>query len=229
MIEERSFRTPRGRTVRLLVRPGTNDAMMAESSLVEDEYGLRGVELSDGWAVDVGAHIGMVTAGILIDNPACRVIAVECVPDNLELLRRNLELNGVDGRAVVIRGAVADGKADNVQISYDFRGGEMESMHRFVANQSMPDGTTATSITVPAIPLPFLVRKAGGHISLLVTDCEGGEYGLFAGKGLGAVAEIRGEYHDGFPRLRELLRKTHDVEQTRGGEGSGGFVARRLA
>jgi FkbM family methyltransferase len=223
-MELRTFRSPRGRKIMLNCRPGTNDAMMAESSLDQDEYGLRSLELT-GVAVDVGAHIGMVTIGLLKDNDHLRVLAVEPVAENVALLLENAALNDVADRVTVLEGAAAKPTAKTVTIAYDFRGGEMQDMHRFVGNQPMPEGTRQTTKTVPAITLPFLVRQAGGAIDLLVTDCEGGEYDLLQGAALAKVAHIRGEYHDGWARLEKALAATHDVGRTGDDDAFGGFRA----
>lgn len=225
-MDTRDYRTPRGNTARLFVRPGTNDGMMAESSLVDDEYGLASLDLDFGTAVDVGAHIGQVAVGLALDYPNLRVLAVEPVPENVELLRKNIEANGVADRVEVVVGAAASAKATKVSIAYAFEGGELETMHRFVGNQAMPTGTRSAVVDVPAVPLSELVRRAGGTIALLVTDCEGGEYGLLSGTPLRAVLEIRGEYHDGYARLARQLERTHDVEQRSGSDGFGAFVAR---
>lgn len=57
--------------------------------------------------VDVGANLGTTTLPLL-RSTSCRVLAIEPVPRTAALLRRNLELNGLTGRAVVVERAVAD-------------------------------------------------------------------------------------------------------------------------
>lgn len=226
-VESREYRTPKGRRVRLWVRPRTNDAMMSESSLNEDEYRLADVALGDAAAIDVGSHIGQVAIGLALDNPAARIFALEPVPENVELLRRNLVENDLVDRVTVLAGATATKSRSQVEIAYDFSGGEIASMHRYVGNQPMPDGTGSTTISVPGYTLPDLMALAGGPVALIVTDCEGGEYALLRpGTALRHVAEVRGEYHDGFARLVAQLDKTHDVERLAGGDGFGSFVAR---
>lgn len=221
------FRTPHGHAVRLRCRPGTNDAMMGESSILQDEYQLKQVELGTGVAVDVGAHIGMVAIALALDHPQARILAVEPVPENIQLMRENLDLNGVADRVTIMEGAAAGPTQRSVEIAYNFEGGEQERMHRFIGNQAMPAGARQTVITVPAVRLRDLLKAAGGHIDLLVTDCEGGEHALLAGTGLAHVDDIRGEYHMGWAALAQQLAATHDAEQISGSDGSGGFVARR--
>lgn len=228
-METREFRSPKGRTVRLWCRAGTNDQMMAYSCLDEDEYGLKDVDLGDGLAVDIGSHIGMVAIGLLIDNPQAVCVAVEPLAENVALILRNAEENDVRHRLKVQHGAAARKKGD-VEIAWDFQGSDIASMHRYVGNQPMPDGTTQKTATVPGITLSDILRASTAR--LLVTDCEGGEYALLGNTTAtgwsvkGRVAEIRGEYHDGYTRLVELLDKTHDVERLRGDDAVGDFVAR---
>jgi FkbM family methyltransferase len=223
-MELRTFRSPRGRKIMLNCRPGTNDAMMAESSLDQDEYGLRSLELT-GVAVDVGAHIGMVTIGLLKDNDHLRVLAVEPVAENVALLLENAALNDVADRVTVLEGAAAKPTAKTVRISRGIPGAGDSDMHRFVGTSRLDPGAALIETTVAAITLPFLVRQAGGTIDLLVTDCEGGEYDLLQGTALAKVAHIRGEYHDGFPRMQKQLAATHDCEMVREDVGCGGFRA----
>lgn len=226
--ELRNFRTPAGQSAVLLCRPGTNDRMMAESALDGDEYGLAEERLAAGVAVDVGAHIGMVSIGLALDNPQARIIAVEPVPENVAILRRNLDLNGLGPhRVTIVEAAAARPNVRTVPIAYRFTGGELEDMHRFVANQPMPHGAGLLRVEVPGVTLAQLVKLAGGEVSLLVTDCEGGEYDLLRGRALGDVVRIVGEYHDGFARLAQLLAGTHHTWRLGDDEGFGGFVAQR--
>lgn len=228
--EEREFTTPKGATVRLHCRTGTNDQMMAYSALNEDEYGLGSIDAGTlSLVADIGAHIGMVAIGIALDHPGCDVIAVEPLAENVELMRRNAELNGVANRMLIIHGAASKTSAP-VTIAWDFEGHEAAEMHRYVGNQPMPEGTVQRTAQVPGVTLASIIPA--GTLDLLVTDCEGGEYELLGGKTPAAkaararVTEIRGEFHGGFAKLADLLAATHEVCQTRGDDATGGFVAR---
>mgnify|MGYP006271698977 CR=1 FL=1 len=229
--ETREFRTPHGRRVYLSCRPGTNDRDMNFSCLDEDEYDLKSIPAKTlGLCVDVGSHVGAVAIGLAADHPDATVIAIEPVPENVELLRANVEVNGLTGRVVIVPGAVA-AKTGPINIAYDFEGHPDAAMHRFVGNQPMPEGTKQKVISVGGYTLAEIVSLAGGDIDLLVTDCEGGEYGLFAGLTPSAVAtkrkvrQVRGEYHGGVEELNRLFSKTHAFFQTRGDASVGGFVA----
>lgn len=227
--EEREFRTPKGTAVRLHCRPNTNDQMMAYSALNEDEYGLGSIQSDTlSLAADIGAHIGMVAIGIALDHPRCDVIAVEPLAENVRLLESNARLNGVADRIEIIHGAASKTSA-SVTIAWDFEGHEAAEMHRYVGNQPMPSGTVQQTAQVPGVTLASIIPAR--TLDLLVTDCEGGEYELLAGKTPAAkrakarVREIRGEYHGGFDKLTDLLTATHTVCRTRGDDATGGFVA----
>ena len=224
-MDQKEFRTPHGRTVRLWCRPGTNDRDMAYSALDEDEYGLRDVPRGSlRLAADIGAHIGMVAIGLALDHPGLDVLAVEPVPANIELLRRNIDENGVADRVTVIPGAASKTRT-SVDIAWDFAGGEAADMHRYVGNQPMPEGTKQSVLAVAGITLADLIPA--GTLDLMVMDCEGGEYALLGAPATAKsrVRQIRGEYHGGYTRLVGLLDKTHDVKRVKGDDAVGGFIA----
>ena len=128
------FTTPRNQPVTMWVRADTNDWNTLYSCLTGDEYGLRDLHLS-GWALDVGAYTGGVTVALAMDNPELQVVAVEPVPGNVELLRLNLEANGLTDRVTVVEGAAGDGS--KVNIRYGYSGSELATHHAFVGNMSL--------------------------------------------------------------------------------------------
>ena len=113
------------------VREGTNDHNTAQACMTQDEYGLAGLHLC-GEALDVGGYAGGVTIGLLMDNPELHVTIIEPLPANLELIRSNLEANGLTERATVIAGAAGT----DPLIAYNGRSTEVAEHHRFVGNAS---------------------------------------------------------------------------------------------
>jgi len=216
-IQREWFRSPRGRSVLVYVREGTNDHNTAQSCLNEDEYRTRDLHLS-GLAVDIGGFLGTVALALLIDNPALRVIVVEPIPENLDMIRRNLTVNGVADRAQVIAGAVGV-SGEPVTISYAFQGEENELHHAFVGNAATVGLTVEhKEVTYPALGLADIVPD--GPVPYLKIDCEGGEWGFLTDPGVARIERIVGEFHpilqrDGTTgsraRLEELLSPTHDV------------------
>src|SRR3990172_12451074 len=62
------WQTPNGRSVTFEYRQDTNDWNTIQSCTAADEYQLRGQRV-DGWALDIGAHIGGGALAIFFDNP----------------------------------------------------------------------------------------------------------------------------------------------------------------
>lgn len=209
-LQSDSFMTPSGRQYGMFVRPDTSDWNTVNSCAgTNDEYHLpAGLE---GWAVDVGAHIGAATVPLLIDNPQLRVIAIEALPENVELLRLNLARNGVDDRCIVLQGAAGDGSP--ARVGYN----DADPHHRFIGGMNAPAGNTEVVADGVALADVMLMVRAGGgeRVAWLKIDCEGCEYPFLESDQLGWVDHIEGEVHFGSARLTELLAATHQVSYPR--------------
>lgn len=222
-----TYRTPRGNRVELFTRPDTNDAAMVTGLLSTDEYQLRDLDLS-GWALDIGSHVGTIAIALAVDNPNLSVIAIEPVPDNAELIRRNVAVNFLGTRVFVEEaGAGALGQAttpcmygytesDNPDTGY-------MQQSRFVGNlYRTKEHPVGTSIEARAVSLSGLVAKYGvTDFRFAKIDCEGCEY-QFLSSGAEVVEEIIGEWHDGPPeQIYDILEPTHHVTiyEDKGGIG----------
>ena len=224
--------TPHGRPAKFKCREGTSDlaTVGATNRLwgnLVDEYHLP--EGLTGWALDVGAHIGSVTIPLLLDNPALRVVAIEAVPDNIDLLRENLQLNGVEDRCVILAGAAWPGRG-TIDVEYGYTGSELAETHAYIGSVSPwldAPGDKQTA-TVPRYSLKDALAETGGEGFVWVkSDCEGCEHAFFKGADLKRVGRIEGEWHqrDGTPEaFARQLAKTHDVSWEQG-IGGGPFVA----
>lgn len=233
-LERHWFTTPNGKPTIVYIREGTNDWNSANASLNEDEYGFRGRDVR-GLALDIGGYLGTVGLGIAIDNPQARVICVEPVPENADLIERNAQANGMGTSFTLVRGAVGRG-GEPVTISYRYQGEENELHHAFVgnANNVGAGALPHEEVTWPALGIRDLVGDA--EVSLCKIDCEGGEWAFFESPGVAQLALIVGEWHPTpFPdgtvgsqgRLRSLLEPTHAVAFTGPEAGPGGFTAVR--
>ncbi len=214
-----TWRTPNGRPVTFHYRDDTNDWNTLTSALDEDEYGLAGMP-SRTLAADIGAHIGAVTVGLLVDHPGMVVYAVEPLSENVDLLRSNLEENGVAGRCHIRHGAVG---VDSV--GYAFVGSDAAMHHGFIGNAQMPETQTPTLTTT--VERYTLADFPG--VSVIKTDCEGGEWGFLDDPLVANVPLIVGEWHnnDGhtLADMASLLGPTHVVTFTGPQAGPGGFRA----
>lgn len=203
-------RTHRGARGRIFVRDDTSDLSLVLGHMSipwaegQDEYGLRDLRIH-GTFVDVGAHIGAVSLAILLDNRWTRAILVEPLPENLELARQTMAVNGLMRRAMFVQAAVGTDKV---------RYGKASVGDRYVGNIGSHKGRI---INVETTDLPALVDMAGGTINALKVDCEGGEWALLDSPALTSVDLIFGEWHgntrdrDGESRLHRLLDATHNL------------------
>lgn len=206
-----SFETPAGGWIRMEVRDGTSDWNTVNAiTKVGDEYHLPAGR-QGGWAVDVGAHIGAWTVALLVDNPGMRAIAIEALPENVVLIERNLRLNDLADRAVVICAAASSTK-EPVAIGY----GEVADptlIHEFIGNARAPEGSRfvrAPGVTLEDV-LALVEAGQGTGVDLLKIDCEGCEFTFLASPAIGRVRAIEGEHHGPHQRIRELLDPTHDL------------------
>lgn len=220
------FRTPKGSPVQMGTREGTADRNNAFSCLDEDEYRLRDLDLGDGVAVDIGAHIGGVTVALAVDNPNARVIAVEALSVNVDLLRENLERNGVAARVVLLHAAASKPNVKSAVVEWDFDADESGQHHRYIGNGHGFNHEGAKRETVAGLSLDSLVEEYG-EIAFMKIDCELCEYNLLDSPAVKDVREIRGEFHGGYDRIVAMLGDTHHVKQTGGTEAFGAFEAVR--
>ena len=184
------FRTPRGVEVTLSYREGTNDFNTLRSCLDEDEYRLGELTLT-GTVLDIGAYIGGTAIAMAADNPDVRVVAVEALTANMELLRENVDRNGLSDQVVIVHKAA--GKAGLTEIKWDFAGSEAGEAHRFVGNALWPD-TTSKVEKVEGVTLTALTDEYG-PFTFLKIDCEGCEHAVLDDPAALQIPLIRGEVH----------------------------------
>ena len=95
------------------LEPGTEDSLLdGRVRLLQPRRGHRAgsdavllaaaVESAEGTVLDLGAGSGAVGLMIAASSPAAQVLFVERDPALVDLCRRNIELNGLEGRARVI-------------------------------------------------------------------------------------------------------------------------------
>jgi FkbM family methyltransferase len=218
------FRTPRGRAASLYTRDETADHNNVYSCMTEDEYGLAGLTFADGdTALDIGAHIGGVSIGLALDNKNLHVVAVEALSANVEMLYRNIEANGVGDRVTVRHGAAERPGKKSATVRWNFEKSESGQHHRFIANaHNVTTPTDGESEEVDALSLDALID---GPVAFMKIDCEGCEYDVLRSSAVASVTEIRGEFHNGFEQVFEMLAPTHNVFLTSGTEAFGGFKA----
>jgi FkbM family methyltransferase len=230
----KAVETPHGHPATFTCREGTSDLATVGATHklwdnLVDEYNIP--EGLTGWALDVGAHIGSVTVALLLDNPELRVVAIEAVPPNVDLLRQNLEQNGVADRCTILAGAAWKGSG-TVEVEYDYTGSEVATTHAFIGSVTpwMDAPGPKKTATVPTYTLKDAIAATDGEGFVWVkSDCEGCEHFFFRGPLVKKLGHIEGEWHsrDGDPdTLAARLSKTHHVTYSTG-IGGGPFKAVR--
>lgn len=227
-LSEGRWRTPGGHEVRSFLRAGTND-WNTQNAIFGGEYPIpRG---NKGTAVDIGAYLGGVAMAYALDNPEARVIAIEPVPPNAELIRRNLELNGLTERVTLVEGAVS-GNHNPVSVWYGYRGTESAEHHAFVGNSTLAydNGGMLPHEEATYTPVTLSDLTVTGDIEWLKIDTEGAEWEFLTGP-VERVATIVGEWHPvrghTLADMASLLGETHVVTFSGPQTGPGGFVAAR--
>ncbi len=121
---------------------------------------------------DVGANVGYVTLMMAkLTGAQGKVYAFEALPDNVERLRRNVELNDYTDRVTIFPGAVAAG-AGEVKFLVHSSGG----MGKAAGSAGRTDEHYQREITVACISLDEFVYSQGNPPPQAVKmDIEGGE------------------------------------------------------
>lgn len=221
----KGYMTPKGNRAVMSIRGETSDHNTVYSAMTEDEYRLRDLDLGHGVALDVGSHIGSVAIGLAIDNQDARIVAVECLSENVALLRQNAEANGVSDRITIIHAAACRLGVTEALVKWNFDGeSEAAAHHRFIANATNIPFDKAETEPVEGVSLDQIVDQHG-PLDFCKIDCEGCEYEFLTSTSVRDVKLFRGEFHDGFERIVWMLADTHHVKRTSGTEAFGAFEA----
>jgi FkbM family methyltransferase len=118
-----------------------------------------------GALLDLGANIGLTSVWLAKNYSFSRVIAVEPDPNNASLVRRNLEINGINGEA--LEAAI----------------GPHEGVAKFEVNRSSNLGRVSeTGVPVKMTTVAAILEKSAcARFGLVKIDIEGGEQALFDG------------------------------------------------
>jgi FkbM family methyltransferase len=180
-----------------------------------------------GDVVDVGANIGAFTLEAAMRYPAATVHAYEPDPRTCDMLRRNVEANGLSARVRVWNEALA-GAPGSLRL---WRGDGS-----IAASAHLPDGVRGEPCDVSAVTFQTALSRTSGRIAVLKMDCEGTEAEILeaAGPALDAVDYLVAEYHCGLvpdvvPRMRRVLDPHFDVTVADGQRCGPMIRARRRA
>jgi FkbM family methyltransferase len=210
--------TARGNLVKMAYREGTSDLGTIGATFrlwgkLVDEYDLAGLpdDLS-GVAIDIGAHIGTVALALLADHPRLRVIAVEPLAENVEMIAKSAAENGLADRLTILHAGISD--SDTATVDWNWRATTNEGYwrtNRFIGNVMTDPGVAHDTAVVPGVSLKSLLPK--GRAVFLKIDCEGCEWVALKDPAVKRIDVIAGEYHGhpGPDGLEAMLGKTHVV------------------
>ncbi|SES02923.1 methyltransferase, FkbM family/amino acid adenylation domain-containing protein [Streptomyces sp. yr375] len=187
-----------------------SEARFMFREIFEDEvYVQQGVTVPDGGCVlDVGANIGLFTLFVGLQAPDVRVYACEPVPEVFDVLRRNVNLHGVDAVLLpyaladepresadftyypgvsIISGRYASTAADGAVLSDYLRGelatgGEADTGVGDAVGDLVEDRLRARRLTVPVRTASQIIDEEDiDRVSLLKIDAERSELDVLAG------------------------------------------------
>lgn len=156
----RQVRTRDGTTI--CYRLNRGDLQSIREVWLEEAYRLL-LPHPSGVLLDLGANIGLTSVWLAKRYRFSRIIAVEPVPDNAVLVRRNLELNGIKG--VVLEAAI----------------GPREGMATFQVHRNSNQGRLSDSgVPVAMVTVESIIKELFvSQLDLIKVDIEGGEQELF--------------------------------------------------
>jgi FkbM family methyltransferase len=219
----RYFVSPLGFDVQLGVRESTIDYDLGMSTIYDDEYAIGSEGVLEGWALDIGTSIAPVAIALAKANPKLRVLALDVVPENIELAQHNVELNNVGDRVTVLQRAM--GGPDEASRTCYMRHKSHPAVtdgyaakHRYIANTLWNPEHSADSevVNMPVTNLGALLDEFGiDEVAFLKIDCEGCEWAVLDSPAVSRVKYIIGEYHWDYigQRNESILRPGTKVPQ----------------
>ncbi len=182
--------------IKFKTRAGTTDINEAVVVLSGKEYPSALVDIAHlerPVVIDCGAHIGTFTLFVKNLNGSARVYAIEPLPQNLRLLKENLQLNAIRD-VTVIEKALHSTSADLSLYVTD------DDFDR--ASISSTDDLNRRAVKVAATTLADIVNThALRTIDLLKMDIEGSEYEI-----------LRSSFPILFETVRRLIMEYHITE-----------------
>jgi FkbM family methyltransferase len=208
-----TLRHPRG-ALSVWVRTCPSDAMVLREVFIERCYasGLTGRPVET--ILDLGANIGLASAFLSACHPGARVVAVEPLPENAELLRRNAALHGW----TVVEAAVASAEGTR-RLHWSPWWSSATTVDSVARNRLADRGRVESygarpPLTVPAVTVPGIMADHGlGRIDVLKLDVEGAEAEVLAGPPdwLRRVGLLLLEVHDRHIDGGSVRRSVHDA------------------
>lgn len=181
-----------GKTLRFL---GTGDNGSIGDVFVEKELDILDIE--GRVVIDIGANIGDSAVYFAIMG-AEKVISVEPFPFTFELLKKNIAINGVKDKVIVLNCAIG-GKSGVMKISPNVKN---------TVGLRATDSSVGTPVDI--ITFETLINYYNLNSVILKCDCEGCEYDLvnsMSKQDFNRIDEVLIEYHNGLNSLDKILEE----------------------
>lgn len=189
------------------------------------------------WFVDVGANIGTQTVYAMRSGRFCGAVAIEPEPHNLDLLRRNIAVNGLTEKVHIVAAAASNSNATATLT----RDRQNFGAHSIKANWSDTPGTAVTVETRTIDTVLAQLGIASSDIGLAWIDVEGHEVEALRGMELlrrahvpivsevsmaADIDELRALLASDYTSVQQLqpkspVKKRTDSEHSHGVNGSG--------
>jgi FkbM family methyltransferase len=140
--------------------------------------------------IDLGSNIGLSSVYFSSLYPGCRLLCVEPLPGNFQLVQKNLASQIAAGSCVAVRAAVCGEDVDSIELGISAPGSASAS---FTLH-----GDTAHKISAPGYCMKTLFKMAGfDRADLVKMDVEGAEVHLFRDSAwLDSTGALAVEFHD---------------------------------
>lgn len=176
---------------KFLIRNDTRDCDVVQSCTIEDEYVLDILQGRNAIILDLGTHIGGLTIKAL-HNGASKVYSVEICKENVELIYKNVNLNGYSCKicdqpgetsVVIIDKAIHDN--DNgiyVDMNMSLNKGkdsdyEHQYRHVYSCYDTSEIPTQNKNVFFQSISLDTIFNRFNiNRLNILKVDCEGAEW-----------------------------------------------------
>ena len=201
--------------VSLTIRPGVWDWAIAKT--VQRDYFADIIDYTKiKRAVDVGAHIGAWSLWVKSKSSDARIVAIEAMHENAELLRQNCNGKNADS-ITVIEGMVGytPGEYDLLIDAHNSGGPTLVKrgapMKRFAVGPDAPEYQYRQPYEGQRFDLEsILFGLKSFDVDILKLDCEGGEFDILNHAGsveLRAFKFIVGEYHNELGDIDAALKR----------------------
>ncbi len=208
----KGFDGPQGVHAVFFFRPNTADENTILATYKEDEYGFVNFKPGPGDAmIDAGGYVGSTAILYAQLYPEARIFCVEPLPENIDIIKKNIAVNYLEDRITLIQKALWDVSGVSIPIFYSDQS-TVGAVHKFVGS-AFPNyhETVSKEYAIAfSISLPYSMEEYNiKRIRLLKMDIEGAEYEALSGLPESYLAKIQtmvGEYHNISPGVEKVPR-----------------------